>query len=633
MIDPAIMKDVARELLGEPNPQLSTEKELRYGNHGSVSVDLEKGTFYDHEAGEGGGVLELIRRQAGLVNGAAFEWLQARGLASEEPGRRPTFEERIETVYRYEDAAGVHLYDVVRLRNPKDFRQRAPGGSWSTKGIRRVLYRLPELAAADKGALVFIVEGEKDVDRLRAAGLLATSSPEGAGKWRDDFGDSLKQCRVAIIPDNDEYGEKHAEAVLASLQRRGIVSAILRLEGLPHKGDVSDWLAAGGTTEKLVEAARDLLKPACDLTPTPFRWVDPTAIAPRPWLYGRHLIRKQVSVTVAAGGVGKSSLAIAEAIAMTSGRNLLGDWVAGRLRVWLFNLEDPRDELQRRIAAAMIHHRVTPDEIGDRLFVDTGRERSLCTAVQLRDGVRILKPQVEALEEAIRSRKIDVLGVDPFVSSHQVSENDNGAIDLVAKEWARIADRCNCAIDLTHHVRKTNGGEASSEDGRGASALLGAARSGRVLNRMTEKQREEAGVQNDPATYFAVNRDKANLAPEGKRVWRRMASVDLGQGDQVGVAEVWEWPDAFAGMTATDLLRVQQAIDGKELRYSDQAKDWVGNVVAELFELAVDADLERKRIKLLIEGWLKSGALVKRMKEGPQRKQVPIVEVGEWATE
>ena len=215
--------------------------------------------------------------------------------------------------------------------------------------------------------------------------------------------------------------------------------------------------------------------------PTEFVWRDPSTIPPRPWVYGHHLIRKQVSVTVAPGGVGKSSLTICEALAMASGRELLGDWTAKDLKVWIYNLEDPRDEMDRRIIAAMQHHEVSPQEIAGRLYVDTGRERTLTTAVQTREGVQIIKPELDALANEIEARGIDVLVIDPFVSSHQAAENDNGAIDLVAKEWARLADRCNCAIELVHHTRKTNGDEATTESGRGASALLAAARSGRVL--------------------------------------------------------------------------------------------------------------------------------------------------------
>jgi hypothetical protein len=366
--------------------------------------------------------------------------------------------------------------------------------------------------------------------------------------------------------------------------------------------------------------------------PTPFSWVDPALIPPRPWLYGRHYLRKQVSVTVAPGGLGKSSLGIVEAVAMASGRPLLGEWVAGPIAVWVFNLEDPRDELQRRTAAAMLHHGVTPDALGGRLYMDTGRERPLCTAMQSRTGgARIVAPVMEALEAQIRARRVDVLIVDPFVSSHQVSENDNGAVDLVAKAWARLADRCNCAVELVHHTRKLNGEEGTTESGRGATALLAAARSGRVLNRMTDEMKADAGIADDPATYFAVTRDKANLAPAGERLWRRMASVHLANGDNVGVAEAWNWPRTFDGRTSDDLLAVQRAVDGKALRYSDKvAQGWAGDAVAEV--LGLDPTKDRKRIKRMIDAWIASGALIKIDVEGPQRKPVPVVEVGEWAT-
>ncbi len=369
-----------------------------------------------------------------------------------------------------------------------------------------------------------------------------------------------------------------------------------------------------------------------DRLPTAFVWRNPADIPPRPWLYGHHLIRGQVSVTVAPGGVGKSSLTICEALAMASGRPLLGDWTAADLKVWVYNLEDPRDELDRRIVAAMQHHDVGPAEIDGRLFVDTGRERSLSTAVQAREGAKILKKELEALEGEIKAKGIDVLIVDPFVSSHQVSENDNGAIDLVVKEWARLADQCNCAIELVHHTRKTNGEAATTESGRGATALLAAARSGRVLNKMSDEMKEDAGVKDDPSTYFAVTRDKANLAPAGDRVWRRMASVHLDNGDSVGVAEVWNWPDAFEGFSVDDLLSVQNALHGKGLRYSDQAgDDWAGVVVAEV--LGLDIVANKKRIKKMIESWLKSEALKKVKILDAKRMERPCIEVGEWANE
>ena len=82
---------------------------------------------------------------------------------------------------------------------------------------------------------------------------------------------------------------------------------------------------------------------------------------------------------------------------MVSGRDLLGNSVTGALRVWSFNLEDPIDELERRTIAAMQYHGVTAAEIGDRLFIDSGCDRGLCTAVQVRDVVTISRPEVAAM--------------------------------------------------------------------------------------------------------------------------------------------------------------------------------------------------------------------------------------------
>lgn len=374
------------------------------------------------------------------------------------------------------------------------------------------------------------------------------------------------------------------------------------------------------------------------LAATPFEWKDPLTIPPRPWVYGRHMIRKQVSVTVAPGGVGKSSLTLVEALCLATGRQLLGEWVpSGGLNAWVYNLEDPRDELDRRVIGAMIHHSVAPEQIGGRLFLDTGRERALCTAVEIRGEVTIVRPEMEALEAALTERHIDVLIVDPFVSSHRVSENSSGAIDLVAKEWARLADRCNCAVELVHHTRKTGGADATTEDGRGSTALMGAARSGRVLNRMSEDDRKLAGVDGDPATYFGIDRDKANLAPVGKRQWIRMASVDLGQGDHVGVAMSWKWPDAFEGIGVRHLIDTQKEVArrweiGNPPRFSDQAgAEWIGALIGEICGL--DPDKDKTQIKTILKGWIGSGSLVKVEWVDETRRKRPVLEVGEWAFE
>jgi hypothetical protein len=108
--------------------------------------------------------------------------------------------------------------------------------------------------------------------------------------------------------------------------------------------------------------------PPVIINPSPFVWRDPSSIPTRKWLYGRRLIRKFVGATAAAAGVGKSTLGLAEDVAMASGRDLLGQKVDAPLRVWSWNGEDPREELERRLAAICLHYDVTPVDIGDRLF-------------------------------------------------------------------------------------------------------------------------------------------------------------------------------------------------------------------------------------------------------------------------
>jgi hypothetical protein len=190
--------------------------------------------------------------------------------------------------YDYRDEQGELLFQVVRME-PKDFRQRRPlpggGWSWSVKDVRKVPYRLQELAKADLTRVVCIPEGEKDVDRLVALGLIATCNPGGAGKWKTEYSEFLRDRSVVVFPDNDDVGQEHAEEVARSLM--GIAGAVkvVNLPGLPPKGDISDWLDAGGTREKLGELgnAAPMFQPSAQGTaaPKPEEWgaIEPLGIA------------------------------------------------------------------------------------------------------------------------------------------------------------------------------------------------------------------------------------------------------------------------------------------------------------------------------------------------------------------
>ncbi|WP_271597110.1 AAA family ATPase [Bradyrhizobium sp. CCBAU 45384] len=292
---------------------------------------------------------------------------------------------------------------------------------------------------------------------------------------------------------------------------------------------------------------------------------DPSMIPKREWLYGNHLIRKFGSATIALGGVGKSSLETVEALALATQRSLLGITPRQRCRVWYWG-EDPIEELERRFAAACIHYNISNEDIEGYLFVNSGRDCKIVIATQTRNGATIAEPVVDGLLATIRHHSIDVVIIDPFIKSHRVPENDNGAMDAVAETWIGIADAANIALELSHHSRKAGGAEVTVEHGRGAIALINACRSARALNSMTPEEAAKCGIEYRKGEYFRADDGKANMVlPAEKAIWYRLQSVALPNsplgpsfpgGDWIGVATRWKRPDLTADVTATDFERV-----------------------------------------------------------------------------
>jgi hypothetical protein len=403
-----------------------------------------------------------------------------------------------------------------------------------------------------------------------------------------------------------------------------------------HGADTVQNVMASAIENALADPA-DQGRPS-GIVATAYVWRAPATIARREWLYGNLLIRKFLSATVAPGGVGKSALVTAETLAQVSGKPLLGVTVTSPLRVWLWNLEDPQEETARRIQAAALHYDLTTADIGDRLFVDSGRDQRLVVATATRNGAVIVRPVVDGLISEIIARKIDVIVIDPFVSCHEASENDNGAMDMIAKEWGRVADAGNCAVHLIHHTRKLGGNETevTVESSRGAKALTDACRSVRAINRMTDKEGQDSGVDS-PRLHFRAFNDKSNLAPPADRSdWFKIESVQLGNGpqghgDSVGVVTPWEWPSAFGGVTTDDLFRVQKAIAAGEWRQSPTAKGWAGSAVADVLGIDLTDQAAKAKVKSLLRTWIENKALKVVQRPDESRHDRPFIEVDQWA--
>lgn len=588
------IEPVARKLLGEPNKRLSRPHDLRFGNHGSVSVATESGTWFDHEENIGGGVIDLIRRKTGLSNGAAIDWMRD-AIGVDLKTQRQKQEKRqqkrqIVATYDYHDENGALLFQVVRY-DPKDFRQRRPDGnggwSWSVRGARNVPYRLEDIAATDGDDPIYVVEGEKDADALASIGLTATCNAGGAGKWSDDLTRFFSGRLVYILPDNDIAGERHAEAVAKKLS--SVASArIIHIPDLPHKGDVSDWIQAGGTAARLAALCRD-----AEREPQSDGWevldvadLDSGPIPPREWLLGVHLCRRYVTVLAAPGGVGKTTLMLSWALSLASGRSLTRHHVHHQGKALIVTAEDGVDEMRRRFRACRMHNGFDQFDRNNLFFLClTGKGASLSSIDERGDPVDT--GAASRIEETVRRLGVDAVFIDPFVKFGGCDENDNRAVDFVMQLLVRIADRCNVGVLVLHHTRKGQATAGDPEMARGAKSLIDAARIALTLLPMAQDDARTMGIpEPDRPQYVRLDDAKANLAPKAlKASWYRLASVALENGtdaypngDSVQAIEPWDPPETWDGLTDDILNLVLDDIDagttgGERYSQANAAKD------------------------------------------------------------
>ena len=373
--------------------------------------------------------------------------------------------------------------------------------------------------------------------------------------------------------------------------------------------------------------------PAADdnLPIRPAKFIEPSLIPPRQWLYGVDILRGHITVVVAPGGVGKTSLSIAWAMEIASGgravpsatpgkfynRGFLGERVWVRMPVLVCSLEDPADETDRRIAACRIQHAVTADDLDQMLFTYHADERRLMIATKTIDGIEIATPDVEPMIQIVNDLGIGAIFVDPFVNCHGLEENSNDEMNQVAVAWKRIARETNCAVILVHHTRK-GAGVADIEGGRGAKALTDAARVGLTLSAMTSEEAAGYGISEAARrSYIRLDNAKLNLSPADKARWFQLVSVELHNGDDVyesgdRVQAIVRWmpPDAWGDATPAELNAVLDDIDaGLEggSRYAPthpKSPRWAGHVLMNAL------GWEEERAAKLISVWVKSGTLI-----------------------
>ena len=315
---------------GDRAPSLSVGK----GNNGSI-------VFYC----QGGCSQESVLQALGLSMKDLFP---DGDRPRQEYRPRPTSREdrgSIAAQYDYTDENGQLLARKTRWETAVDGKRKktftwshpAGQGFQSGRNGMAVPYRLPELVKAEP---VFLCEGEKDVDNLRAQGLAATCSPDGAGtgsKWRDTYTPYFAGKTVYILQDNDDVGKKFAQYEAEKLSPVAQEVKVLDLTALwpqlPEHGDISDVMEHLGATQALA----DLLELA-DKAP---RW-EPPPLEKSPFLSSFHTLSDfteeepswlvegwipegQITLLAADGGTGKTTMWCNLVAALSSGRPCLLD--------------------------------------------------------------------------------------------------------------------------------------------------------------------------------------------------------------------------------------------------------------------------------------------------------------------
>ncbi|WP_254701288.1 AAA family ATPase [Neorhizobium galegae] len=395
--------------------------------------------------------------------------------------------------YDYADANGEVVFEVLRYEHDtlaKTFIQRRPdghGGYLAGRG-EPILYRIPDIAANTEDP-VFVVEGEKDADRLASLGFLATTVPNGS--WPEELS-ALSGRRVFVLADNDATGDKKSKLAAEKLAGIATVSCI-DLPGLLEKQDVSDWLDAGNDADALVAlcSSADPI-PANDNEPSApafsiFDWTVDRFVGEAPaveYLVDGVMPLGVPGMVAAMGDTGKSYAMLELHRRVSFGSSMYappvfgGKVIAEGVSVMVTS-EDDRGEVHRRIASLDPHgERHTsagkrmivvpmPSAGGARAYWKEDRKHGLIET----DDFKRLCDQLKSIDG------LRLVTFDPLASfAHLPLNEDPAAGQFVCTSIGRLTSETGATILTAHHMRKLQKPIETLGDARdairGSSALV-----------------------------------------------------------------------------------------------------------------------------------------------------------------
>jgi 5S rRNA maturation endonuclease (ribonuclease M5) len=368
--------------------------------------------------------------------------------------------------YEYHDEVGTLLFEVCRTADKK-FRQRRPDPDspgrylWSLGDTRRILYRLPEVIAAVKdGKIVYIAEGEKDVENIRTQGFAATCNSGGAGKWRPEYAEFLREAVVIICADKDEPGQVHARQVRDSLVEVGATVEIV--EGLVGK-DVSDHLAAGYDLAQLEVTWTNDRPAKVDLAPDLDEFLS-VEDEPYDWLVPDLLERGDRVLLTGFEGLGKSVIGRQLGIAVAAGIHpFMHHQNIEPHRVLVIDCENTKPQNRRmyRKMRDVVHN--------NNGKVNAGMWR----IIHRPDGIDLTTgPDAEWLMERVTAHQPELLIIGPFYKLHNANMNEEGPARKAISVLDHVRTSVNCCLLIEAHAGHGEDGAKRSVRPTGSSLLM-----------------------------------------------------------------------------------------------------------------------------------------------------------------
>jgi len=473
------------------------------------------GRYYCHGCSAKGDVFNFVQERRGVTfQEALTELAHHVGLNGNGSGQKKeqarAVDENIKAQYDYFYEDGTPAFSVFRFEEEgrnKTFRQwhyDYQAGQWiqNVQGVRLVPYNLQAVIEAKT---VFIVEGEKDVLRLKDLGLVATTNPMGSGKWKDEYGQFLKGKKAIILADNDRPGREHAEDVKAKIKPFVDSVRLVELPGLPPKGDVSDWLDAGGTIDQL----REIVAKVPEETKPKGPWDSPvsikrmatTAPPPFPWFAKQRMPQGRGLLLTGIGGSSKTTLLKQMAIGAVLGR-VAWEWeIVKTGKAVLILTEDTADDVHDSIFNMCKALNCTDAEIDllDQnlvIFPLAGHD----TLLLAKDDKGVL--QKTDLFTAFVQKVLDLgdvafVGFDPALSLSEGDELKQDEQRKLGKMVDDMAVKTGATCILVSHSTKASNSvdEIGSHNSRGGGAITDAVRGEFALRTMTAKEAQKAGIE------------------------------------------------------------------------------------------------------------------------------------------